>query len=383
MKGAIYSTERCPECGGTFKHDENRGGLFCPNHPDRFAAKNFKVKFGRSIQKRFKTYDKAIRFLTGLRFKEDEGTFDVRDYKPDNPLLFGKLAERYLSLRQKELKPRNFKNVERTMLRASKVWGGRSVKTIQYRDIEDWLDDMDVGNKTKSNEVSVLSMFFKWVKKREGIAPPEMPEIKFKLGYRQFTDLKSQAVILEDIRKHDPVRMWLGVKWLATYVSIRPGALRQLRERDINVNGCIFIPPEVGKEGEPRLVPMTDEDIAICESLPTALPDMPFFRHEEGGKGKAGVMYGSHCLYRAWKRACKRLGIEGVDMYGGTKHTTVTAMAEYFTPEEIQKHGTMHTTSKAFNRYFQAEVRPSRTIYEKVNEVRGGGKVVKLEKTGS
>jgi hypothetical protein len=81
MKGRIYSMQKCPLCGGIFYHDENRGGLFSKQHPKIAADDKFYVHFGRSITKRFSEYHEAERFLTGLRFENDKGTFDVRDYR--------------------------------------------------------------------------------------------------------------------------------------------------------------------------------------------------------------------------------------------------------------------------------------------------------------
>jgi hypothetical protein len=83
MKGRIYSEEKCPLCGGGFFHDEKRGGLFCKQHPQIAANSKFILRFGRAITKRFTNYHEAERFLIGLRFENDKGTFDIRDYRKD------------------------------------------------------------------------------------------------------------------------------------------------------------------------------------------------------------------------------------------------------------------------------------------------------------
>lgn len=58
------------------------------------------------------------------------------------------------------------------------------------------------------------------------------------------------------------------------------------------------------------------------------------------------------------------MGIKGIDLYGGTRHSSVTALSQKFSAEEIKDHGTGHDTSKAFERYFQAETKISQVIYE-------------------
>ena len=46
-------------------------------------------------------------------------------------------------------------------------------------------------------------------------------------------------------------------------------------------------------------------------------------------------------------KACNNLGIKGVDLYGGTKHSTATALSEFLTPEEIKRGGTGSTAGVA------------------------------------
>ena len=82
-------------------------------------------------------------------------------------------------------------------------------------------------------------------------------------------------------------------------------------------------------------------------------------------------------LYKWWIRACNEIGIEGVDMYGGTRHSSAIALRKYRTPEEI-KRATMHTTNKAFKGYFKMESDDLRDIYSDTN--RDNAKIIKLRK---
>ena len=103
MVGGIYSDQRCSICKRPFQ-DNHKDGLICPDHPNQRATR-FKVKFGRKICRRFAgDYKSAQRFLNGLRFKNDEGTFDLRDYRKDNPLGFETLASKWLAQKKKDLK---------------------------------------------------------------------------------------------------------------------------------------------------------------------------------------------------------------------------------------------------------------------------------------
>jgi hypothetical protein len=56
------------------------------------ASSKFIVRFGRAITRRFTNYHEAERFLMGLRFENDKGTSDIRDYRKDKPFGFENLA---------------------------------------------------------------------------------------------------------------------------------------------------------------------------------------------------------------------------------------------------------------------------------------------------
>ena len=78
---------------------------------------------------------------------------------------------------------------------------------------------------------------------------------------------------------------------------------------------------------------------------------MPFFRHPAGVKGvRADRPFGNKYLYKYWKKACANLGVEGVDFYGGTKHSSVTAAREHLSPEKLRRAAQIRTNS-AFDRY--------------------------------
>ena len=61
-------------------------------------------------------------------------------------------------------------------------------------------------------------------------------------------------------------------------------------------------------------------------------------------------------------------GVEGVDLYGGTKHSTAMAFRKVATPEEI-KRAMMESTNKAFERYFRIEADEVRSVYERTKQI--------------
>jgi len=131
--------------------------------------------------------------------------------------------------------------------------------------------------------------------------------------------------------------------------------------------GILIIPHP--KEKNPKLIYLLDEDVEFLKSIPRGLPELPFFRHEKGLKGvRGGAVFGPRYLYKWWKKACKEVGVEDIDLYGGTRHSTVTALSKSLTREEIKK-GTMHSTNKAFERYFQKQSSDAKMIYQEARNL--------------
>ena len=387
MKGRIYSTEKCPKCGSSYSYNERKDGLFCKKHPKQYATKNFIVKFGRDIIKRFKTFFEAQRFLTGLRYKSDEGTFDARDYKKDNPLGFETLVEKWLLIKEKEVKQKTLRGLRSDMRKAIQEWGDTNIKEIGYAEIEDFLYAQDVADKTRANIKSCLHNFWTWLRKRHVITAqqfPEFPEIKYELGWRKIVDKRTQESIIEEVKRISfdlNPKIWLGIKWLSTYISIRPGELVHMKEEDVNIKMGIFIIPDP-KEKKPKLVPILDEDIELIKQFTRGLPQMHFFRHTRSTRAViVDKPFGNDYLYTYWKKACANLGIEGVDLYGGTKHSTATALREVLSPEQIRR-GTMHATNKAFERYMQSNIEDASRVYRAAAELTKGDfeneKIIKM-----
>jgi len=62
------------------------------------------------------------------------------------------------------------------------------------------------------------------------------------------------------------------------------------------------------------------------------------------------------------EKACKNLNIDGVDLYGGTRHSTAMALRNLASPEQI-KRSMMTSINKAFERYFLIEPDEVRAIF--------------------
>lgn len=369
MLGGIYSSDRCPICGGRYA-DNHRDGLVCPQHP-RMRAAHLSVKFG-VIFKRFRDYDEAHRFLNGVRFKTDEKTFDARDYQRDNPLSFTNMSTKWMGYHLDQVRPGTRKNIRSHIHRAQGYFGDRSVKDLRYGDFEDFIKTLDfLADKTKHNILSTIHHFYVWMKRRQDIATiPEFPMVSYELGYRRTVDKGTQAAIIDEVKRIcDNPKVYLGIKWLCTYISVRPGEMIRLKEGNIDLgNGYLYFPHP--KEKKFKAVPILPEDVEIIRGFAFSFPAMPFFRHVNGRQGVvADQPFGEKYFYKWWVRACSNLGIEGVDLYGGTRHSSVRALRRYRSPEEI-KSAAMSATNKAFERYMgQANDDDILSIYKQSAEV--------------
>lgn len=376
MKGNIYTDQKCPLCSGTMNNVERKNNCVCSKCKTD-ASGGYYVKFGRSIKRRFKTYPEASRFLTGLRFRVDEGSLDLRDYGKGNVLALGKQAEKWLDIKSKEVGSETLRKYKRFMKYACKALGKDiNVKNIRYGDLQDFLilDDHFESDKYRYDARSCLNHFFDWLVKREKINKPEFPDLTFELGWRNIVPLEVQNEIIREVYRIAPQeKVSFGIELLATYPNLRPDDLRRIEEKDYHAGVIRFLRP-TKKSNQGKLVHLLTEHVVTWERLKAQYPgkeNMPFFRHHNQSGVTSDTIYGKDLLYNWWKKACDNLGIKNIDLYGGTRHSTTTAIAE-MTDTVTAKAASEHQTNKAFNRYCQARnleaTKAAEMVYAKRNE---------------
>jgi len=368
MLGGIY----CGQCGKKVK-EVGRYRCECPEHGDVSGNRlRVVIKIEKEwLKKRFTNFIEAIQFLESIRVEIRKGKFDIRDHKADEPLGFENLVNQWLELKKTQIKRHSWDSLNNFMRKAIVVWGNKNVKEIGYAEIEDFIFKTlgDLSSKSRANAKSTIHSFFTWLRRRRVLSAhqlPEMPEVPFELEFRKTIPKETQQAILDELasisRDTNP-RIWIAVKWLSTYFSIRPNEMISLKEGQIDRENGFFIIPHP-KEKKPKVVPLTDEDLDLVRSLPISFGELPFFRHFKGhGGAKPGTPFGPRYLYRWWKRTCSNLEISGIDLYGGTRHSTVIHLGQHFTPEQL-KAASLHSTNKAFERYFRMKPEAIKSIYE-------------------
>ena len=360
MTGGIYSDQRCPFCGSTLK-DDLKSAVCCPNHPE-VIAKKLRVKF-RGVSRRCGSYAEANRFLLFLRFRSDEGTFDPREYRANNPIGFETLALKWLEIRRSEvgregISPNTYRALEDGIHRGIAAFKQKPVNQFLLVDFQVFLAGLNIKGKSKHNYLETIKQFFRWLRTNKLIRElPEFPAVRFELARRKTLDKDTQLRVLDEVRRISDLKTWLGIRFLATYINIRPEECRNIREGDIDLKQREITIPR-SKEKRSKLVYLIDEDVHILAHLPVAIDkSLFFFRHANGKR------FGRKHFYKVWKRACRNLRIEDVDLYGGTRHTSARALRKHYTPEQIRA-ASMHSTDRSFERYFWQEGDDLRKIYD-------------------
>ncbi|SDL54121.1 Phage integrase, N-terminal SAM-like domain [Geoalkalibacter ferrihydriticus] len=388
MKGNIYSDQKCPICGGRFHHDERKGGLFCAAHLNQRASGRFRVAFGRGVIRRAKTYEEAVRFLNGMRYEEDRGTFDPQDYASGQPLAMCNALNAWLEEKSYEIQKGTLKSYRPAIRRFSEFFQYTNIKLIRLPGLKKyvlWAKQQGLSEKTIFNDINCLRHFYRTQVSGKIISSddlPEFPKISYEMKMRKIVTIDTQDLILKKVKEltYDlNPRIWIGIKILCRYPSLRPGGLLGLDEKDVDYEqGKIIIERSKTRRHGVQTVVLFDDDLDLLRSLPTRFQNSPVFRHEGGVQGTIpGQRFGKRYFYIKWKEACSDLGIEGVDLYGGTKHSTATAIADNSSPEQAMR-VTGHTTNKAFKRYISTERNKQLDILSlREGEVKPGPKSVK------
>lgn len=386
--------------------------MACEDHPTDTWDGACRVQLGKKHTKRFKTVIEAEDHLIEINQQYRRGSFDVRDWQKAAPLSFLFLRKSFIISKEKKsgVKPKQIRHITYVLEVAGKFWDNKNIKDIAEGEIEDFLDfdhrkirskkmktgkvqtidDGPVGNNTLSKWRSVLHDFWKWVvrreKKKSKLEMPEFPDIKFEMEMKNVVNLDDQAAIIEEVKRitwEKNPRIWLGIWLMSWYPKVRPGEMLNLQEGHINLAENWILFPHPKEKNKPKFIHLLPEHSEIIREvkgmIPATLPDVFFFRHLKTKSGvKAGVKFGPKYFNIWWKKACANLGIEGVSVYPGVKHSTVTALGKIMSPEQIQHDITGHV-SNAFKRYFLPDVKRAVVATRQLADMRNTSDRVVIE----
>jgi len=233
---------------------------------------------------------------------------------------FSSLCGKYLDIIEGDLRPNTIRRYRTLYGMLDKRLGKLKVTQLSYGILEDTKYELsDYAPKTVHDCLTFLKQFLNWCVDREVIkGVPKMPKTSRTTQRRKVLDKDSQYRVIQKAKREykDRPMVGLGLELLATYPKIRPNELRQVKEGDIK-DGILRLRATKNTEGGTGVRLLPEHQLRL-EELKTGDPDRYLLSFPNGKQ------FGRDYLSLAWSRCCRALGITGVPLYPGTKHTTVT-----------------------------------------------------------
>lgn len=381
------------------KPDANLEYVCCPNpqHKKTERATALFIKFIKGYpKKRFSDRDPVTAYrlanqeLQSLRESVRKGTYDPRDHASGHPLGILNMAEKYLGYKRRENKQsaKTLAQTERELMRMCDFFERKFGRDISIRELSTPLirefqgylvSDATYDShghkkatgtfspKSISNNIDTIRAMWNYMVDNEEFTP--IRPIKWPVGDKEnmairktFGSRERQLEVVDEVERiaGPNQRIWLAVRWLCIYTSLRPCELRPLKENDVDLDsGVLYVERHKNaKKKGPKAIRLLPTDIGILKEWNT-FGELPIFRFTErpwrGSKVEPGDPFGPDLIYSYWKRACKNLGIEDIDLYGGTRHSTQRHYRRMGLSREDCFSLSQHTTSKAGERYLHLD----------------------------
>ncbi len=255
------------------------------------------------------------------------GTFE------DGPavrLYFSEFCDKFISeFAQGSRAPATVRQYEYCLSQAKARFRGLRLDQIQREDIEVFLSELPIQNRTKNIFLNALRMIFRkareWRYLKTSPADGIRPFKESKVGSRSLT-LKELGQVL------DAAKPWTrSLIKVMVYTGMRPGEVTQFKFEDIDweIRQIRIVSDKVRqtKNRKTRVIPMSDD---LWEELRFLQENYPVMHYE--GSSKESVLPRTpaqrvfvfchqngrpiRCIRLSLKRLFKRLGIEGVTPHG-------------------------------------------------------------------
>jgi len=361
----IRTKEKCPKCGKKFEEIPGVAILClkCRTTPRRYfidliwQKKRIRIysdKHGQPLS----SYEQAKRLASLIEYEITQKIFDPSKYvKQDfQKFLFENYTQKWLEYSQNRLKPSSFKSrkalTSRYLIPYFKGKDIREIRTANVQDFYSALKKEKLSSKTIYNILAELKALLNFAKKREDIEKvPVFPNVKVEEKPIYWLTQEQQKRILEALpEKHRPI-----FRFMFAY-GTRPGEARALKWDCVDfVNKLIYIKRtfshrklvQIPKEGKWKVLPLLPEIEQMLKSLYANTKKKTKFVFSPGS---GADHYGEKILPKLWKEACNRVGIKGITLYEGVRHSFVMQrLTAGFSYEEVGAcvgHSTPQTTRK-------------------------------------
>jgi len=242
-------------------------------------------------------------------------------------------------------------------------WAHRTLHEItagNVDDFDDWLAERGLSPKTRKNVLGVLRHFCRWLRRRGLVDDvPDFPEIPQDEYVPTIISIETQDAILGEIPEDR------RGAFLAARLGLRPGEVRALNVEDWHRHqGLLSVhrsakgpnanaPIRGTKSRRARFVEVDPELRAwLEEHVPPAVQlqgGRPLFRNPTARNRERRWI--ANALREEWNRAARQLGLSGIRMYEGTKHSSATdALRRGHSLADVQ-HALGHADARSTERY--------------------------------
>lgn len=274
---------------------------------------------------------RAERVLEGIRYEIDNDRFDPARYiaREREEYEFHSRMEKWTADYERK-KGRG--EISSSYLKEIRRYGGkyfipffgnsdlRDIHTKHVKDFSDWLPE-SLSPKTRKDILDTLNKFFNDMKDLEILEKaPIIPKISVPEPPFNWCDMETQEAILREIpRIHWPI-MWFIAKQ-----GVRPSEARALHWEDLDLKNDVVCIRRAFSLNDLRMttkgkhadwLPLHPEVKRLTLELPRGISGFVFTYK--------GRHYSESMMRKLWKAACKKLGITGLSLYQGTRHSVAS-----------------------------------------------------------
>ncbi len=362
----IRTKERCPRCKGSFR--ETPLGLVCPRcftTPRRYfvdlcwegeRVRLYSDKRGNPLS----SWEQANQLRQQIAYEIENRVFDPSRYvlRDQKEFLLRNYIEKFIEhSERKGIKPASLKprmRILRTHVLQffEEVCRITDIRDLRRKHIEDFVEHLRKAGKSPKtiyNVLAELKALLNFAHRREDLEKvPQFPEIKIPERIPQGLELEVQLEILKRIpEEHRPIFQFMMI------YGCRPGEARALMWDCINFSSKEILIKrtfshrkivELPKEGKWKVLPMHSGIEEILRELARRKRSLFVFSHSRADH------YGEALLSKLWRKACAEIGLEGVSLYEGVRHSfAYQLLKQGLSYEEIgayMGHSDVRTTRK-------------------------------------
>lgn len=272
-------------------------------------------------------------------------------------------------------------------LQADAGWRGKVLGDVDVQSLEEWeyllATKAKLGAKTRRNVLSAFHSFLVWVQdQRPAYAIPKFPWPETDEHQPMILSPEMQANVLAAIPEEER-----GIFLFMAETLVRPSEARVLRVRDWMVESNQVRVARAAKDQKTgagsvirglktrnaKVVPILSFE--MFDWLQSHVPperrladgDGPLFVNPDG---RNGLWFSHWALAYAWEKACARVGIQGVRMYEGLKHSSATALKALGADDRVLAQLAGHRDPRSVEKYAKLQGQTIRAAILRLREPR-------------